>query len=171
MTPRKLIRALAGLLLIFAVTVGLTSISHPIILKWFSGSARLVGRPTEATVYTDGQVNRDVKVFYVDNYWNGEPADYYILYFPYADHSRLQILCLNRKDNYAGVPSSTNARDYDVVAGLLFQSEVGAKFTTMQDDIKGFNFNPQLAFGDRQITFTIPPTAKELKCDSIRVVL
>jgi len=171
MTHRKLLKALIGLLLIFAVALGLTSISHPIILKWLSGSARLVGKPTDATVYTDGQVNNHVKVFYVNKYWNGEPADYYILYFPYADNSRLQILSLNRKDNYAGGPSSTNIQDYDIVAGHLFQSEVGAKFTPMQDGMKGYNFNPQLVFSQRQITLTIPPAAKELKCDSVRVVL
>jgi hypothetical protein len=151
--------------------VGLTSIGHPIILKLLAGSARIVGRPTNATVYTNGQVNTDVKVFHVDEYWNGEPADYYILHFPYADNSRLKFLSLNKKDNYAGVASSTNVRNYDIIAGLLFQSEVGARFTPMQDDIKGFNHDPQLAFTDGQITLNVPPTAKELKCDSIRVVL
>lgn len=162
MTHRKFFRVLVGLLLIFAVAVGLTSIGHPIILKWFSGSARLIGSPTAATVYTDGQLNQDIKVFHVDKYWSGEPADYYVLYFPYADNSRLQILSLNRKDNYAGGPSSTNVWDYDIVAGLLFQSEVGANFTPIQDDMKGFNFTPQLTFSDRQITLTIPATAKDL---------
>jgi hypothetical protein len=171
MKRHKLFRAVIGLLLIFAVVVGLTSISHPIILKWLSGSARLVGRPTNATVYTDGQVNTAIKVFHVDKYWNGEPADYYILYFLNADNSRLNILGLNRKDDYAGRSSSTNVRDYDILAGLLFQSEVGAHFTPMQNDMKGFNFDPQLEFRDRQITLTIPRTAKELKCDSLRVVL
>ena len=171
MTLRKLLKILVGLLLLFAVAVGLTSISHPIILKWVTGSARLVGRPTNATVYTNGQVNTDIKVFHVEKYWNGEPAEYYILHFPYADNSRLKILSLNRKDNYAGGPSSTNIRDYDIIAGFLFQSDVGSKFTPMQDDMKGFNHDPQLAFTDRQITLTIPPTAKELKCDSLRIVL
>ena len=171
MTLRKLLRVTVGLLLIVAVVVGLTATNHPIVLKWLTGSARLVGRPTNAIVYTDGQVNNQIKVYYVDKYWNGEHADYYILYFSYADKSRLQFLGLNRKDNYVGGPSSTNIRDYDIVAGLLFQSEVGAHFTPMQDNIKGFNFNPQLAFTDKQITLNIPVTAKELKCDSLRVVL
>lgn len=171
MTLRKLSRVIVGLLIIFAVIVGLTSISHPIVLKWLAGSARLVGRPTNAIVYTDGQVNKNIKVYHVDKYWNGEAADYYILYFPYTDNSKLKILSLNRQDNYAGGPSSTNVRDYDNVAGLLFQSEVGARFTPLQNDIKGFNHDPQLAFTDGQITLTVPPTAKELKCDSIRVML
>ena len=171
MTLRKLLRAIVGLLLIFAVAVGLTSINHPIILKWLAGSARLVGRPTKGTVYTNGQVNQSIKVYHIDKYWNGEEADYYILYFPYAENSRLKILSLNKKDNFAGGPSSTNIRNYDFVAGLLFQGEVGSKFTPMQNDIKGFAFDPQLVFTDKQITLNIPPTAKELKCDSLRVVL
>ena len=170
MTLRKLVRIIVGLFLIVSVIVGLTSINHPIVLKWLTGSARLVGRPTSANVYTNGQVNKAIKVFHVDKYWNGEPADYYILYFPYADNSRLKFLNLNRKDNYAGGPSSTNIRDYDIVAGLLFQSEVGSKFTPFQDDMKGFNFESQLAFTHREIRLNIPPTAKDLKCDSLRVV-
>lgn len=93
------------------------------------------------------------------------------MYFPYAENSRLKILSLNKKDNYAGGPSSTNIRDYDIVAGLLFQSEVGAHFTPMQNEMKGFNFDPQLAFTDRLITLKIPPAAKELNCDSLRIVL
>ncbi len=170
MIIRKLYKVVIGLLLIFAVAIGLTSISHPIVLKWLLGSARLIGRPTHATVYTDGQVNTDIKVFHVDKYWNGEPADYYILYFPYDDDSRLKMLSLNRKDNYVGEASSTNKQDYDIIAGNLFQSEVGAKFTPIQDDIKGFNHDPKLAFSERQIRLKIPPTAKELKCDSLRLV-
>lgn len=154
-----------------AVAVGLISLSHPIILKWFTGSARVEGRQTNATVYTNGQVNTNINVFHADKYWNGEPADYYILFFPYADNSRLKFLCLNRKDKYAGGPISTNVRDYDIIAGRLFQSETGAHFIPMQDDIKGFNFNPNLVFSERQITLTIPPKAKELKCDSLRVIL
>lgn len=170
MTLLKLLKLVVGLFLILAVAVGLTSIKHPIVLKWVSGSARLVGSPISATVYTDGHVNEDIKIFHVDKYWNGEPADYYILYFPQADNSRLKVLSLNRKDNFAGGPSSTSIWSYDIIAGLLFQSEVGSKFTPLQNGIKGFNFDPQLLFTDKQVTLNIPPAAKELKCDSLRLV-
>ena len=171
MTLRKFLRVIIGLLLIIVVIAGLTLIYHPIVLKWLTGSARLIGRPTRAIVYTDGQVNKDILVFYINKYWNGEPADYYILYIPYAHNSRLKVFSLNRKDKYAGSPSATNIRDYDIVVGYLFQSEVGAHFTSIQDDIKGFNFDLQLAFTEGQIMLRIPPAAKELKCDSLRVVL
>ena len=167
---RKFSRVIVGLLLVFAVIVGMISIKHPIILKWLSGSARIIGSPTRAKVYTDGQYNADIKVYHVSTYWGGEPADYYILHFPYANKSRLKFLGINKKDNYAGGPSATNIDDYDNVDGLLFQSEVGSNFTPMQNDIKGFNFDPQLVFVERQITLNIPTTAKELKCDSLRIV-
>lgn len=170
MTLRKLLKFVVGLFLLFAVTLGLTSIKHPIALKWISGSARIVGRPINATVYTDGQINKDIKVFHVAKSWDRQSADYYILYFPQADNSRLRVLCLNRKDNYAGGPSSTNIRDYDIIAGLLFQSEVGSKFSPLQNGIKGFDFDPQISFTDKQITLNIPLAVKELKCDSLRLV-
>jgi len=92
------------------------------------------------------------------------------LYTPYADKSRLNFFSLNKKENYAGSPTSTTIRDYDFIAGHLFQSETGAKFTPFTDDMKGFDFDPRLIFTDKQITVNIPATVKELKCDSIRVV-
>ena len=169
MTLRKLLKILAGLLLIFVVAVGLISINHPIILKWLSGTARHIGKPISSTVYTNGIANPDIKIFHVDKYWNGEKADYFLLYTPYADKSRLKFFSLNRKDNYAGSPTSTNIRDYDVIAGHLFQSETGAKFTPFTDEMKGFDFDPKLTFTDNHITINIPPTEKKLKCDSIRI--
>ncbi len=168
MKPRKLWKIVAGLLLITAVIVGLTGWSHPILFKWLSGSARIVGRPINAKVYTDGQLNSKVKVYHVKKFWNGTPADYFILHFPYAHESRLQYMILNRQDHYVGVPSSTSTRDYDQISGILFQSETGAGLSPMQDEMKGFNFNPGLLFEDGQITLHVPP--KEVKFDSIRVV-
>lgn len=169
MTLYKLLKIFIGLLLILVVAVGLTTINHPIILKWLSGTARYIGKPITATVYTNGQINPDIKIFHVDKYWNGEKADYFLLYTPYADKSRLKFFSLNKKDNYVGSPTSTNIRDYDLIGGHLFQSEIGAKFSPFTDDMKGFDFDPHLTFNDRQITLNVPPTAIELKCDSIRI--
>jgi len=172
MTLRKSIKILGGLFLTFVIAVGLTSINHPIVLKWLTGSARIVGRPINATVYTNGQINSDIKVFHVDKYWNGNNADYFILNSSFVpNNKKLKFFSINRKDNYVGRPSSTNLRDYDIIAGLLFQSEVGGKFTPFEDDIKGYNFDTKLTFIEKQITLKIPPSATELKCDSIRVEL
>ncbi len=157
--------------IIVTIIVGLASLYHPIIFKLLTGSARLLDRPVNAIVYTDGKINNDIKVYHVDKYWNGQPADYYVLYFAYAVKSRLKFLSLNKKDNYAGIPVSANIRDYDIVAGFLIQSETGGNFTPMQDDMKGLNFEPGLTFINGQVLLIIPPAAKELKCDSLQVIL
>lgn len=170
MSVKKILSKLSGLLLIVGIIIALISINYPIVLKWLTGSARLIGKPILATVYANGKVNKDIKVYHVDKYWNGELADYYILHFPDAENSRLKFMSLNKKDNYVGIPSSTNIRDYDLIVELLFQSEVGAHFTPIQDDMKGFNFDLKLRFIDNEISLVIPPNTKELKFDSLRVV-
>ena len=168
---RKTLKIIVGLLLLVAVTIGITSINHPIILKWLSGSARIIGKPVNAIVYTNGILNTEIKVFHVGSYWNKTKADYYLLYISYADKSKLKVISLNRKDKYAGVPSATNIRDYDFIYGQLFPSEVGAKFSPFTDKAKGYNFDPRLSFVENQISLKIPPIVKELKFDSIRIVL
>ena len=169
---RKTLKIVVGLILIFAVAVGLISRKHPIILKWLTGSARIIGRPINAIAYTDGQFNPDIKIFHVDTYWNGEKADYFLLYFTYANTDKTkEVISLNRKENYVGKPSSTNKSDYDLIAGLLFQSDMGKNFTPFTDDMKGYGFDPQLTLAEKQIQLKVPPQAKKLKCDSIRVEL
>ena len=171
MTLLKLIKILAGLLLIFIVAVGLISINHPIILKWLSGTARHIGRPVTATVYTDGEINHDIKVFHVDKYWgSGEKANNYLLSLTeYDSLGRLRFLNINLNEKWIGRPVGTSKKDYDFIAGHLFQSETGGHFAPFQDNMKGFNFDPQLSFTDRQIRFNVLPNT--LKFDSVRIEL
>src|ERR1700733_2883194 len=162
---QKLLKISAGLLIIFAVVLGLISINHPIIPKWLVGSARIIGRPIKAAVYTDGQLNKNICVFQVDKYWDNEKANYYLIYFPIAEtrNSIREVISLNLKDNYVGKPSGTCKKDYDIIFGLLFQSEFGAHFSKFEDDMKGYGFDPKLKFSDRHIELNIPPSAKQLK--------
>jgi hypothetical protein len=172
MVLRKLIKVLGSLLLIIAVSVVLISINHPIILKWLSGTARHIGKPIIATVYTNGELNPDVNVFHVDTYWGGVPADYYLIHFSNIKTKEAgKFIAVIKKENFVGIPSGENKSDYDKIFGRLFQSEVGSKFTSFSNDIKGYNFNPQLFFNDKTIAFKMPPAYKAFKCDSIRIVL
>ena len=172
MTLGKLLKIFIGLLLILVVAIGLISINHPIILKWLSGTARHIGKPIIATVYANGQINADIKVFHVDRYWNGKQTNYYLVHFSYADTKETRsIININKQDNFVGRPSSTNKKEYDEIFGRLFQGEVGGKFTPFTDDMKGYNFDPQLSFTDKTIKIKMPPSANELKCDSIRIEL
>lgn len=98
--------------------------------------------------------------------------DYYIIFINYLpNNSKLKFFSVNRKDNYVGIPSATNIRDYDLIGGQLFQSEVGSHFTPFQNDMKGYAFDPELTFNGKQFKLNIPPSAKELRYDSLRVEL
>ena len=164
MTLPKLLKIVIGLLILFAVAVGLISINHPIILKWVTGSAKHHGKPIPATIYTNGQVNDHIKVFYSDE------ANNYLVSLPEYDSSgMLKFLNINLNEKWIGRPAGTSKNDYDFIAGHLFQSETGGRFTPFQDDMKGFNYDPQLTFTDRQIKFNMPPN--KLRFDSVRIIL
>jgi len=156
-------------MLTIAVIIGLTSIKHPIILKWITGSARLIGNSTNARIYTNEQLNAYSKVYKVNTYWNGKKANYYLLYFIDAETKEMTtVISLNIQDNYVGKSVSTNKNDYDIVWGQLFQSEVGAHFSSFKNDMKGYDFDPKLTLSDKEITLNVP--RQLFKCDSIKVV-
>ena len=171
MTFRKLLKIVVGLLLLFAVAIGLTSIRHPIILKWVTGSARHIGNPIQATVYTNGQVNNSIKVFQIDKYWgSSQKANNYLLSLTkYESLEKLNFLNINLNEKWIGRPVGISKNDYDFIVGHLFQSETGGHFIPFQDDMKGLNFDPQLSFTDKQIKFNMPPN--KLKLDSVRIEL
>lgn len=118
----KFLKITIALLLLFAVSIALISFNHPIVLKWVTGSARIVGKSITATVYTNGRINHDIKVFHVDKHCDGTDADYYILYISYIPDpfSKLKFFIVSKKYNYAGRPVGTGIRDYDFITGYLF---------------------------------------------------
>lgn len=81
----------------------------------------------------------------------------------------LKFLNVNLNEEWIGKPVGTSKKDYDFILGYLFQSKTGGYFTPFQDDIKGFNFDPQLSFTDRHIKFKVP--LNKLKFDSLRIEL
>ena len=164
MTFRKLLKIVLGLLILVAFAVGLTSINHPIILKWVTGSATHFGKPIPATVYTNGQVNDHIKVFYSD-----EPNNYLLSLAAYDSAGIFKFFNINLNEKWVGRPVGTSKNDYDLIAGHLFLSKAGGHFTPFQNDMKGFNFDPQFSFSDRQIKFKMPPS--KLKFDSVRIKL
>lgn len=164
MTLLKLLKIVFGLLILFAVAVGLTSINHPIILKWVTGSARHFGKPIPAIVYTNGQVNDHIKVFYSDE------ANNYLLSLTAYDSSGMpEFFNINLNEKWIGRPVGMSKNDYDFIAGHLFLSETGEHFSPFQDEMKGFNFDPQFSITGRQIKFNMPPN--KLKFDSLRIKL
>ena len=164
MTLRKLLKILLGLLLVLAVAIGLTSIKHPIILKWVTGSAIHFGKPIPAKVYTNGQVNEHIKVFYTD-----EPDNYLLSLVAYDSLGMLKFININLNEKWIGSAVGTTNNDYDLIAGHLFLSKTAAHFSPFQGDMKDFAFDPQLLFTDKQIKFHMPPNKS--KFDSIRIQL
>lgn len=130
----------------------------------------MIGKPVPATVYVDGQPNSAIQVFHVDKYWDGTKADYYLIHFSYADtKEKREIISVIKEDNFVGRPGSINREEYDILFGRLFQGEVGGKFSAFTDDMKGYDFDPQLAFTEKTIKLRLPPSAIEFKCDSLRI--
>lgn len=164
MRYHKFLKIVFGLLILFVVVVGLTSINHPIILKWVTGSAKHHGKPIPATVYTNGLVNNHIKVFYTD-----EANNYLLSLTEYDNSGQLKFINIDLNEKWIGRPVGTSKNDYHFIAGHLFQSETAGHFSPFQDQVKGFNFDPQLSFSDKQIKFNMPPN--RLKLDSIRIIL
>jgi hypothetical protein len=163
MTLRKLLRIVFGLLVLFAAAVGLISRDHPIILKWVTGSARHFGTSIPATIYTDSQVNDNIRVFYTDE------SNNYLLSLTNDSLEIVTFSNLNLDEKWIGTPARTSEDGYDFIAGHLFQSKNGGHFLPFQDDIKRSNFDPQFSFIDRQIRFKMPPNTSTF--DSVRIKL
>lgn len=172
MILRRVLKILIVVLFLLGVAIAIISKDHPIILKWITGSARIVGKPIKAKVYTNGRLNEQVNVFHVKKYWDRTKANYYILNFQYADTKETkEVISLDILHNTAGIPSASNIRDYDMIGGVLFQSEVGSRFTDFTNSLKGYGFNPEFRFSNNQIRLNLPPKEKQFKCDSLRIVL
>ena len=126
-----------------------------------TGSARLIGLPERATVYADGEIDKKIKVFHSDKYLDGRRADFYILYIisPYTYKTK-HIISLDIPGNYAGVPVYTDKNSFDLVSGILFQSETGTQFSDFRDALKGYGFDPHLNISDKTIRFNLPSKQK-----------
>ena len=154
----KIVLAVAGLFFVFFILV---VYRHPIVLKWMTGSARVIGLPVRTSVYADGIIDKRIKVFHCDKYWDGGKADYYILYLlsPYSFKTK-HIMSVNIPGKFAGVPTATNKVAFDLVFGILFQSETGTQFSDFRDDTRGYGFDPELDISGKTIRFNLPSNQK-----------
>ena len=150
-----------AIFVLFSVFIIVFVYRHPIILKWITGSARVIGLPVRASVYADGRIDKRIKVFHSDKYWDNSKADFYILYIlsPYTYKTK-HIISLNIRDKYVGVPSVTDKNSFDLVFGILFQSETGTQFSDFREGVKGYGFDPQMDISGKIIHFTLPSKQK-----------
>lgn len=167
MKLRKILKIVIGLCIFFTVVVAFFSISHPIFISWLSGGARSLGQPIHATVYTNGKVNYSIKVYHTDKYWNNsEKTNIYLLSLEnLRDSEMLKFIHIDLKEKWIGRPVAATHSDYDLIFGCLFESD--HTFIPFQNDMKGFNFDPNLSFNEKRIKFNLPPS--QLNFDSIRI--
>ncbi len=167
---KRLLFILTGLLVIYVVASIALEVYNPILSKWATGSARIIGKPINAIVYTDGHINNDIKVYRENSYWDGKKSNAYILKLNHFDkEGMLEFINIFLDEKWIGRPVSTDRADYDVINSLLFQSDVSYHCADFRDDMKGFDFDPHLAFNHREIKFNVPP--RWLKFDSVRIEL
>jgi hypothetical protein len=167
---KKILITLAGLFLLYIVFYVLLEINYPVVSKWLDGSARILGKPINAAVYTNGHINNDIKVYRDKTNWDGKIANNYVLNLKYFDkYQMLKFIFIDLDEKWLGTPVSTNEADYKVINGYLFQSDVAYHCADFRDDMKGLNFDPHLKFTDKEIKFNIPPNL--LKFDSVRIEL
>lgn len=139
-------------------------------MKWSIGTGKNIGKPIKAIVYTNGEINDEIKVYRVNTYWDGTKTNDYLLSLTQYDlEGKLKFINIDLKEKWIGRPVCTSMDCYQVVDGYLFQSESGGHFVPFEDDMKGYNFNPHLSFDDREIRFNIPRGV--LRFDSVRIEL
>jgi len=161
---------IGGSFLLYIICSIFLGFKYPILSKYLSGSARVIGKPINATVYTNGHINKRITVYREKTYWDGKKANDYILNLKEFDkYGMLKFIHIDLTEKWIGRPVSTNEADYKVINGNLFQSDISYHNVDFKDDMKGFNFDPHLSFTVNEIKFNVPPGT--LKFDSVRIVL
>ena len=162
-TMRKLLKIFIVLSLIYGMVIALTWKEYPLVAKWLTGSARLVGKPISAKVYTNGQVSTSIEVYRIDNY--------FLLYRGRLNSSP-EVIAVFTEGNWVGTPVGGSERDYTKYNNLLFQSETGGRFVRFDDGAKrNHSFNPNLRHENQVMTFLVTPEIDDFGCDSMRIEL
>ena len=168
----KILLKIAGcIILVVSIVIGGLYINHPIVAKWLTGNAVIIGKPIIATIYTDGQINRNISVYKIGKNNRSQQSDNYLLSLKEFDaNGMLKYIYVNLNDTWIGRPVSTNKKDYDLINGVLFQSDLGNHFVDFKDDNKGYSFDPHLTFiNNKEIEFKVPPN--QLKFSDVRILL
>lgn len=153
-----LILTISSLILLFIY-------QNQILLKYITSSARIIGNEKKVMIYTNGELNQNIKLFSATSYLDGQPANYDLLVF--KENLSRKVISINYDYNFIGLPNSTNEKDYKIIFGNLFQSDMGGKFTPINNAYKGFDFEPELSLKGNTIIFNLP--TELFGIDSIRI--
>ena len=128
---------------------------NPIIGKFLTGTAKIIGKETKSEIYINGKRELDAKLFIAkSNFDATEKRDYLILYLrDLKDYNGTPALIIDRENQIVKIPNASE-KDYNLVFENLLQSDSGANvMIPINDKIKGLGFEPNLKFADKKITF------------------
>jgi hypothetical protein len=174
MKRKKFLKISSCLFFATALVILLINAYHPILIKWIAGSGRIVGKPLKSEVYINGRLDSDVRLFKMNKYWNDEKADIIIVYAPNSKNNFMSIYLIDILDEDIKLPISTLQKDYDVIDGILFQSETGASVINLNTPEKSFDdFRINMKIESNQISFYIPHSfdIDNVKSDLVRIKL
>jgi hypothetical protein len=161
---RKALIVFGVVILIAGIAIGMISHNHPILLKYWKGEATSLGSPVDAKVYTDGRLNREIKVYKDPKYKN----DYLLSLKKFDTVDKYINIDLDHKS--IGMPFNSSKDCYDTINGKLYQSNLGARIADFIPDLNGFNLFSNLTFSDNEIKFEAS-NQFQLKFDSVRIEL
>ena len=149
----------ASSILIFAFII--LANQEPLLIKFLIGTAQNLGKPIDAKVYTNGKLDKKIYVYYHKNQ--------YVL-FKKIDVDYNEVVGINMKYNYAGIPVCGSIDSYKLYGKILLQSECGVRFVSFSNEEKmGEAFDPELTTSVKLIKFKLPPDWRYFDCDSVMI--
>ena len=136
----------------------ITVFRNPILGKFLTGSARLIGKETKSEIYINGKRELDAKLFILkSNFDETEKRDYLILYLrDLKDYNEIPVFIIDKVNQIVNIPNASE-KDYNLVFENLLQSDSGANvMVPINNNFKGFGFEPNLIFEEQKISFKIP---------------
>ena len=100
----------------------------------------------------------DAKLFILkSNFDETEKRDYLILYLrDLKDYNEIPVFIIDKENQIVNIPNASE-KDYNLVFENLLQSDSGANvMVPINNNFKGFGFEPNLIFEEQKISFKIP---------------
>ena len=145
--------------------------TNPILGKYITGTARLIGKPIDAEIYINEKKDTNAKVFHSNSdFYNKQKRDYLILYLRnVTTYNGIDVYVIDKKNKIAYFPNS-GENNYNVYFGNLLQSDSGANvMVSINDSLKGLGFDPKLVIQKNIIEFEIVDSQKRILKIRIKV--
>lgn len=155
-------KLLIFLIISFISITVITMYSTPIIGKYITGTARIIGKETRTEIFMNGKKKSDAKLFISkSNFQETKKRDYLILYLDEVKgYSGIPVLIIDREHKVL-MFSNSSKKDYDLIFKNLFQSDSGANvMIPVNNELKGLGFEPDLKIEKDVIKFKIPAENK-----------